>query len=80
MRNLHFASAGFGVLSRIEFAHAARLLICVLEVPDKSPIAVWIPLILQEPFFIGFDSFFRACRDGTVNYVTADFTTSMSTH
>jgi hypothetical protein len=52
MRNLHFASARVGVLSRIEFVQAARLLICVLEVTDYSPITVWIPLILKEAFWL----------------------------
>jgi hypothetical protein len=52
MGNLHFASAAAGVLSRIEFAQAVRLLICVLEVPGYSPITVWIPLILKEAFLL----------------------------
>jgi hypothetical protein len=31
---------------------AARLLICVLEVPGYSPVTAWIPLILKEEFLL----------------------------
>jgi len=49
MRNLQFASAGLGVLTRIEVAQR-HVFWFVLEVPGYSSVTVLLPLILKQTF------------------------------